>query len=288
MNKFSSVVFSTLLAGFAFCACLPGCMEPSGPGSTSCYYFKSDTTIRIDSVWIDIKIPAGSRKGTLLLLQGWDFPRTDWCDKSDFCKKALQKGYLLVMPETGKSIYHSSVYPETRKDWLQYPSGRWMWDSLIPIFQTQFCLFEKGKHNFVAGISTGGRGAALACLKLPDVFSAGASLSGDFEQRKTPEDNLMVGYYGPIHAFPERWSGEDNPNASWKKWKTPFLIAHGKADTVVPFSQSEIFYHTLVDSLHSSEIQFFPVENGGHDYANWASMTTRILDFFDSFISTQP
>ena len=277
-----------LLSGLSFFALgLQSCENPT-VSHPSCLVFKNDTTISVDSVLIDIKISKIEARGTILLFQGWNFPRTDWCNKSNFCENALKRGYNLVMPETGKSVFHRQVFPETRKDWLQYPIGGWMWDSLIPVLQSKFCLLEKGKPNFVAGISTGGRGAALACLNLPEIFLAGASLSGDFEQRKMPADNLMTGYYGAIDSFPERWSGEDNPNANWRKWKTPFLLSHGKTDTVVPFSQSEIFYHTLTDSLHSNEIKFFPLENAGHDYANWGSMTNNILDFFDSFVSTHP
>lgn len=184
------------------------------------------------------------------------------------------------MIETGKSVYHSMRYPETRNDWLAYPSGKWIWDTLIPILQNKFCVLEPGKANFVAGISTGGRGAALAMLNLPEIFWAGASLSGDFDQRLMPNDNLMTGYYGNFSDFPERWAGQDNLMTRSREWQYPFYVAHGQADTIVPPNQSFDFF-TELKKLHPHLLlTLIQPETAGHDYEFWESQTDSLLSFF--------
>src|SRR3989338_8034488 len=47
------------------------------------------------SVEIRIRYPENKMIGTLLLFQGWNFPNTDWCEKTALCEKALLEGYAL-------------------------------------------------------------------------------------------------------------------------------------------------------------------------------------------------
>ncbi len=86
------------------------------------YCHKSDTSLIISNVRVDLIFPNSLVEGTILVLPGWNFKCNDICQKSDFCQKAKREGYVLIMPDMLKSIYASQLYPETRKDWLKYPT----------------------------------------------------------------------------------------------------------------------------------------------------------------------
>ncbi|NJK84110.1 MAG: alpha/beta hydrolase, partial [Saprospiraceae bacterium] len=168
-------------------------------------------TLLIGGHLVDIMQPSGEIKGNIIVLPGWDFSRKDWCQKSSLCAQALARGYRLILPEMARSVYAAEYYLETRTDWLRYPNKIWCTDSLVPALQQRYGILLPEQKNFVLGLSTGGRGAALLSLALPELFTAAAALSGDFDQTKMPADNLMRGYYGEYSKFPERWKGVDNP-----------------------------------------------------------------------------
>ena len=72
-----------------------------------------------------------SFKGTILALHGWNLSYNDWCDSTSLCDKAKAMGYIVVLPNMGKSIYSRRYYPQTRKDWSTFPTRMWFQDSLI-------------------------------------------------------------------------------------------------------------------------------------------------------------
>ncbi|MFK7783998.1 MAG: alpha/beta hydrolase-fold protein, partial [Crocinitomicaceae bacterium] len=180
---------------------------------------KKDTTIFPDfqsnPIEVIIKFPSDTAfKGTIIALPGWNYDNNEWCEKTELCEKALSQGYALILPEMGKSIYCDSVFPETRKDWLRYPTRSWMKETLIPRIQEEFQLLLTDQDNFVMGLSTGARGAVLLAMDLPEIFSACGALSGDFDQTRYTKDKLYNGYYGPFQEFQDRWIGKDNAISS--------------------------------------------------------------------------
>lgn len=239
----------------------------------------------IDSVAVDIWFPKEGvpNIGTLLVLPGWNFPKDDWCKKSSLCKKALEKGYTLVMPEMGKSTYQFKNYPETRKDWLQFPTRSWMIQKFFPILQEKFGLFLKDSKNYMIGLSTGARGVSLLAHDLPEIFTACAALSGDYEQTKIPQDGVMNGYYGSFVAFPERWKKDDNLVLNMTKFQTPIYLGHGKLDKVIPYQQTEIFYETLKKINPELQVKYHIAPTAGHDYVYWNAELDSIFTFFQSF-----
>ena len=166
-----------------------------------------DTVIKINDVPVSLLVPKSKRKGCILCFPGWNFSKEDVCKKSDFCKKASAAGYLLILPEMGKSVYANQIYPETRKDWQSYPTRAWILEYLIPELQKTYGFLQKKENNFLYGISTGARGVALIALHTDSVFKGGAALSGDYDQTQMKNDNLMNGFYGSFEKFKERWTG---------------------------------------------------------------------------------
>jgi S-formylglutathione hydrolase FrmB len=129
------------------------------------------------------------------------------------------------------------------------------------------------------GISTGGRGAALIALDNSDIFSAVASLSGDFDQTKMPKDQIMISYYGNYENNEKRWQEVDNVLYRIKDWKLPIYLGHGAKDPVVPVQQSDIFYKALIQNIDSSIVVYNRPEMS-HDYQYWKTETQAVLKFF--------
>lgn len=252
----------------------------SGIVSDQRLHLLKDTTIILNHVAVDISWPDMEVKGFILCLPGWNFSREVVCIKSEFCRMARQSGYCLIKPEMGKSIYLFQNFPETRSDWLQFPSLLWVIDTLIPVCQQKLGIMQPGDKNFLFGISTGGRGVAQIAINTGMLFKAGASLSGDYNQLLQKDDKLMIGFLGAYDKFPLRWSGRDNPSLHANLLKVPLYLGHGRNDKVVPVEQSTRFYQ-LISSQNSKLGHVLHMdESGGHDWDYWKSELQRIFAFF--------
>lgn len=245
---------------------------------------KKYQTIVLEGHKCDIALPPDTIpiKGNLILLQGWSFPKEDWCLKSSVCKKALAQGYRLIMPDMGKSTYQSQNYPETRKDWLIYPTRKWLTEKLIPHLQKEYQILTEKENNFILGLSTGARGVLLLVLDLPHLFTAVAALSGDYDQTLIPNDGVMKGFYGSYQKFPERWKTHDNIIYLMKNFSTPIYIGHGKLDPVIPYNQSEILYKHIQKIAPDLKVIYHLEEKAKHDYQYWDSEVKPVLEFFKS------
>jgi len=110
---------------------------------------------------VDIYTPEDKKPvADVLVLNGWSFPRDDWQKKTRILKSAKEKGFRLIFPEMGKTNYESDYFPETKLKWSTTPGGKWVREFLLPALQQNGILIKGGK-NFVMGLSTGGRGAAI-------------------------------------------------------------------------------------------------------------------------------
>ncbi len=257
-----------------------GCLLVAGICfSTPCQAMNGrDTTIRVNATLVRIQWPPGEMRGAILMLPGWNFSRTKTCENSSFCSKALEKGFVLISPEMGKSLYASRTYPNTRTDWAGYPQLKFITDTLQPLLQKQFGLLKPGRINFIYGISTGSRGGALILEHTGNLYKGAALLSGDYNQVADTADNLMKGFYGSCLRFPDRWKGEDNPAVNSAKIKAQVFLGHGTADAVVPFAQSKYFYECLKKA--GVDVTFDAKEKQGHRFEFWDAETDAILALF--------
>ncbi len=229
-----------------------------------------------------VKMPKSDFKGTILVLQGWNFPNTHWSDSSNLEELASNAGFALVMPDMGKSIYHKRIYDQTRKDWQKYPTRTWLVDTLMNDLRTNYNLFHEQSSNFVMGLSTGGRGALIVAQENPEVFTAGCSLSGDYDQSAFPGDNLYRGYFG---TNPDAWNDDENPVSFIKEWSVPMYVAHGEADSIVSIAHHNRLVE-LVDSAGISQDGWaFRVDSlAGHNYDFWAAEVEAIIQYFQGFL----
>ncbi len=258
--------------------------EDSISGSTTPILTK-DTTFNIpfkgNQIEVVIKFPkTHTFKGTIVALPGWNFPNTQWCDSTDLCSKALAKGYAVILPQMGKSIYCDTIFPETRMDWLKYPTRSWMRETMIPAIQKSCKLLLEDQNNHVMGLSTGARGAVLLALDLPKIFKACAALSGDFDQTRYTKDNLYNGYYGSYSKFTDRWTKNDNAITSIERLTVPIYLAHGKNDQIVPLAYSVQLFDALQDAGNEKSVLVVNPK-AGHTYSFWNSEVNAVLEFFD-------
>jgi len=218
--------------------------------------------------------------GTILVLPGWDFERHRWLDETKLRQYAKSHRYRLILPDMKRSIYATHFYPETTPAAKLDKTGKWVTDTFIPAIQKKYGLLKPGEKNYVLGLSTGGRGAVYCAWKLPKVFKAAATLSGDFDQTRLSNDFLMISVYGTYAKNKLRWMHDDNLFNVADSIKVPLFIAHGEADHVVPFSQSLEFYKKINQTNAHIKKDF--VAGAGHDFKFWGGELPPVLDFFST------
>lgn len=284
MNHFFSILIILLFVGNMLYAQKT---EPNKEVQTYCIPKEGEATTPslppcTNKIPVDIYTPDNKKPvADVLVLNGWSFPRDDWQKKTRILKSAKEKSFRLIFPEMGKTNYESEYFPETKLKWSTTPGGKWVREILIPSLQKKGILLKDGK-NFVMGLSTGGRGAAILGFTKPDIFSAAASISGDFDQATMPKDRLMTGSYGQYEENKERWETVDNVYRSAKDWKIPIYLGHGQADKVSPFIQTKNFYLKLKELHPNLKIIFNDPAAAEHDYKYWDSEVDPIFSFFSS------
>ncbi|MCB1314805.1 MAG: alpha/beta hydrolase [Leptospiraceae bacterium] len=228
-------------------------------------------------VAVTVFSPAGEIQGDVLVLPGWDHHRLRYLNETGVKQAATQRRMRLICPQMDRSVYASAYFPETRMRWQPKPGQPFILEDLIPHMQAQGYLRPKG-NNYLLGISTGARGAALIALAKPDLFRGVALLSGDYDQSTMPNDTLMTATYGPYDQFAERWQHTDNVQSRVADWKLPVYIWHGSQDSIVPFQQSQDLYRALQKAHPDLSVQFH-APTAGHDYPFWDAATPAALDF---------
>jgi len=246
--------------------------------SDTIFYIKRNS----DSVTIELKVPKAI-KGYLLFLHGWNLPPNEICTKTEFCQTFLDSGYVLIFPDFGKTTYQWENYPETLKKYLKFPTRHWMQDTFITHLQNEFGILNEGDRNFIFGVSTGGRGAALLALENPTIFKAAACLSADFDHSKLLDEPINNGYYGSIKLFPERWTGKDNIQNRIEEFKTGLFLAHGEKDRICPVSQTINFDSELKEKNLKISYKTVIDPQGDHSYTWWGKQILPVIDFFNQF-----
>ena len=250
-------------------------------------YTQRDTTLefkfRETKIQVKIIYPQTKVKGNILLLHGYNLPAMQWCEKTDFCHLASQHGYILLVPDFSKTTYQEKFYTQTNPLFLKYPTRKWIRDTVITSLQNNFKMLVKGENNYVLGLSTGARGAALLSVDLPEVFKAAACLSGDFDQYLLPFEKIYQNYYGKFSLYKTIWKTDDNLHYLIKKWKIPVYLAHGKLDKICPVSQTINFYKLLIKTYPKLTVKLKIDNTAAHDYLFWGSQSKPVIDFFNQF-----
>jgi putative tributyrin esterase len=138
--------------------------------------------------------PAFRGHPTVYLLHGMSDDESAWtrCSNVELYADAL--GLAVVMPNVHRSFYTNMEHGYRYWDFVS--------SELIDKARALFPLSHEREDNFVAGLSMGGHGAFKMALRLPQVFSAAASLSGvsdvtAFRERRAADYRLIFGAEGP-------------------------------------------------------------------------------------------
>jgi pimeloyl-ACP methyl ester carboxylesterase len=279
-------VFVVLLSG---CGQKPssGALGPLVPDSTddASPYLSSllrhDTTLIINHYAVEIRVPEGAIRGDLLLLPGWNYTRTKWCEESRVCSLALANGYRIVMPEMGKSLYAGRLFEETTPDLRQAPTRTWLTDTVFQVLRDSLGVLLANGNNAVLGLSTGGRGVIMVLLDEPLLFRAGAALSGDYDLPSMPNERINIAMYGPLSQFSERWRGIENPMDRLKELKTPLYLGHGGLDNVVDVRQTTRYYSALRAAQPELNVQLHIDSTAAHTFEYWDSELDEVFAFFN-------
>ncbi len=244
-------------------------------------------TIYVDKVAVDIYVPKTKQcVVNILVLPGWNFSQKKWHQNTKILQQANQYSACLIFPNMLKAIYASQYFKETKSSFFYMPSLAWIFQYFVPHLQRKYKLFMKGQHNVILGLSTGGRGVLQILIhqnkNIGSIFSAGASLSGDFDQTKMPNDKLIEAVYGRYRQFPNRWKTIDNPyfEVNALKGSLSLYLGHGMKDTIIPYEQTKMFYNKIKQINPNLNVILNLKKNGKHDFIYWNSELLAIFDFF--------
>ena len=118
----------------------------------------------------------------LYLLHGLSDSESAWIRKTPIERYALGYGIAVIMPDGGRSFYTDMA--------KGYKYWTFMTEELPRIARSFFPLSGLREYNYVAGLSMGGYGAFKMALGRPDLFAAGASLSGALDMAALAEERL--------------------------------------------------------------------------------------------------
>ena len=281
------LVFFILFGSFLYCGPAAQARQDRYPAPLTPGYHKD---LRESGVTYDLYVPpvkeadANQKSYRLLLvLPGWKFDKSRWYKETSLKSYADRHSMILVLPQMNTSLYASSYFPETTLKWHSVPGLEFLNTKFFPGLNAKYGLFQKGKQNFLLGLSTGGRGVALLALSNPGLFVAGASFSGDFDQSVMPTDKLMAAVYGPFERHSRRWREIDNPVSDAKKWSMPIYLSHGMADRIVPPAQSQRFYDAIKKNDSGPAVELNMVQGAAHDFRFWNQQLEPAFNFMRKY-----
>lgn len=263
-------------------------VEGEDVGPDGCIIVDKKQIIKFAHGQVELRPALGKYRGDLLVLPPWNQPRDAWCSRSDFCKTASNQGYRLIMADMGKSIYIDQVYPETREDWQSTLTYSWLLDSLIPHLQDRYCMLQEKGNNVVVGLSSGSRGVIKLMADRPELFTAGAALSGDYDPSELIGDNIYTGFLGTYEEHADRWEAADNVISYASLIKAPLYLGHGTEDPMIPFTQTRSLYDALVKANPSLNVKLNLASGQGESFSYWNTEVENLFAFFEDTQANRP
>jgi enterochelin esterase-like enzyme len=237
-----------------------------------------------------IYFPDGYKKAeplrTIILLPPRGRGIAEWEHSSIAKKFANQYHLALVCPDTGKSVYETSFFPESKDKWEPVPAGKWIAEILVPYMREQFALCPSGEATGIVGVETGARGALLLAAKYPGLFSFAGGFSGPYDITVL-NSSAYASIYGPKKAFQDRWTKEDNIITLSPALKNSFVyIVHGKRDDEVQIDHSQLVAMRLgqLRKLNPQKYNYRYIErNKTHGWDFW---NTELAELFKTIDQT--
>lgn len=219
---------------------------------------------------------ARSRWPCLWLLHGLSDDHTVWTRRTSIERYAEAAGCAVVMPEVQRSFYTDMA--KGGEYW------RFISEELPSLMRSFFPLSERKQDNAVAGLSMGGYGALKWLMRKPEMFMAGASLSGALDIAELHERALretadspyrrtltqVFGLASPVDTEEDLFylmRNRVSPDTCPSIW-----ISCGREDTLYGHHQRfETDAKTLNLPLTATETE------GGHNWDLWDAQIQLVL-----------
>jgi putative tributyrin esterase len=208
---------------------------------------------------------------TLFLLHGMSDDESIWTRCTSLERYVAPSGLAVVMPNVHRSFYTNMVH------------GYRYWDfvsrELLDKARAFFPLSAAREDNFVAGLSMGGYGAFKLALRMPETFSAAASLSGvsdaaDFRESRALDFQLIFGGTGPDRGSEHDLFHLASTLASSERPRPRLYQCCGTEDFLLAQNRA------LRDRLQPLGFDYLYEEGPGlHDWAYWDKMIARTLSW---------
>ena len=138
----------------------------------------------------------------------------------------------------------------------------------------------------------------MLALEHPEAFRGCAGLSGDYNPLLMKNDNLMINCLGKFDEVPWRWCGMNNIERRVDALRVPLFLAHGTADKIVPWQQTESLFKAMESSVNFQKrasnfqknradvgfVRTLFLKGAGHNYSFWNEAGLKALDYFDALI----
>jgi S-formylglutathione hydrolase FrmB len=214
----------------------------------------------------------------LYLLHGLSDDATAWVRHTTIGEYALQRGYIVIMPEVQRSFYtdmrHGSLY------------FTYITQELPSICEELFNIKHTRENTFVAGLSMGGYGAVKCGLARPDLYAACAGFSGALDMQGLLENVSANGWFNELYAIVGRgapWPEDSDLFALAEKMarlpkieQTRVLLTCGDDDYLLENSIRMHKHLTKLPIVHE-----YKQWAGAHDWKFWEECLPIAFDFFD-------
>jgi S-formylglutathione hydrolase FrmB len=215
----------------------------------------------------------GASCALVIALHGWDHAPATFVEEARLGALAASHQLVVAIPETGRSVFESAFYPETRGRWKKAPGARWVGEVVLPWLRANLEVDASPRETAILGYSTGGRGAFVVAQRYPQ-FGFVGSVSGTFDLMslapRTGEHRIHAAVFGPRRRHAGRWRHEDviASGLLGRLAGVHVYAAHGDADAVVPAGQLRALEAALA-SIATASAQLVTVKGGGHDWPLW-------------------
>ena len=219
-------------------------------------------------------IPKKDTGRSLILLHGWNQKAEMWRTKTKAVKLAEKYGITLILPSMRTSNYLIEYYPETRRimRWSPVPGVLWIGRVILPWIRNTL----NPKFLYIAGVSTGARGAIMIGELFPE-FKGVGYISGDWDVIKD-KGNLYKMSFGSLKKFRSRWADHNTAYMAAKLKGTKVFIAHSTNDKVTPAWQTALMQTDL--KKLGITTRYCMDSSGGHTWQYWNSRLPVMFQFW--------